>query len=210
MKKQIFTGIAVLMLSLSVAFIGYAQESALFEGWAGSWKSSYMMSEDPAMTPAYETVAEKTNGKTAEEVKAFMGSMYKSDFGAMDVQGETITYYELDGTTVKATCEYKSEGKESTTFTNKDGSKHEFSWYMFSLKTENEACEDYKHLIMTQVHGHEGSLEHWHMRYGKEDLNELMNHPDAMWWPTLIQADITIQDFVENTLKNAEQMASMF
>jgi hypothetical protein len=47
------------------------------------------------------------------------------------------------------------------------------------------------------------------MRYGEMALDELMNHPNAMWWPTLLHGDTTVEQALENTLNNAEEMASM-
>jgi Zn/Cd-binding protein ZinT len=210
MKKQIgriMMGWVVVMALFVVA--GYAEESALFAGWQGKWVSAHALNNDPAMAPGFAAIAEVAEGKTVEDVKAFMSSMYEADFGIMELTGKTITYYDVDGKTVKATCEYNSAGKESTTFTNKDGEKYEFYWYMFSLKSGDAACQGYKNLIMTEVHAHEGALEHWHMRYGEMELDKLMNHPNAMWWPTLFHAETTVEQVLENMLNNAKEMASM-
>jgi Zn/Cd-binding protein ZinT len=202
--------VAVCVLNILVfAVAGSAEESALFDGWQGKWVSSHALNCDPAMEPGFAAIAKATNGKTVEDVKIFLAAMYATNFGAMELQGNTITYASADRKTVMATCEYDSAGKESTTFTNKDGSKHEFYWYMFSLKSDDAACQGYANLIMTEVHAHEGGLEHWHMRYGAMELEKLMNHPNAMWWPTLLRGDTTVAQALENTLNNAEQMASM-
>jgi Zn/Cd-binding protein ZinT len=207
--KRILVVALCVVNMMAFAVAGFAEESALFAGWQGKWVSSYALNSDPAMEPGFAAIAEATEGKTAEDVKAFMASMYESDFGAMELEGNAVTYYDLDGETVKATCEYDSAGKESTTFTNKDGSKYEFYWYMFSVKSDDAACKGYANLIFTEVHGHEGGLTHWHMRYGEMALDELMNHPNAMWWPTLLHGDTTVEQALENTLNNAEEMASM-
>lgn len=200
--------ICVISTALS-ALIGYAEEGALFAGWQGKWVSSHTLNSDPEMESGFAAIAKAAGSKTVEEVKAFMSSMYASDFGAMKLDGHSITYYDADGTTVKATCEYASAGKESTTFTNKDGSKHEFSWYMFSLKSGDAACKGYTNLIMTEVHGHDGGMDHWHMRYGEMEMDKLMNHPNAMWWPTLLHAETKVEQALANTIRNAEDLASM-
>jgi Zn/Cd-binding protein ZinT len=210
MKTRKTCVVAVCVVNMMVfAIAGYAEENALFAGWLGKWVSSHTLNSDPAMEPGFAAVAEAAEGKTVADVKAFMASMYETDFGAMELSGSTIMYYDADGTTAKATCEYDSAGKESTTFTNKDGSKHEFYWYMFSLKSDDAACKGYTHLIMTEVHGHDGGMEHWHMRYGEMELDKLMNHPNAMWWPTLLHAETTVEQALANTMQNAEEMASM-
>ncbi len=211
MKKNRTCVIVICVASLTLfAVIGYAADEPALAGWQGKWVSAYTLSSDPAMEPGFAAVAKAAEGKTADDVKAFMLSMYKSDFGGIDVGGDSVTYYSADRETVAAVCEYQSEGKESTVFKDKDGNESEFFWYMFSLKSGDDACNSYKHLIMTQVHSHEGGLEHWHMRYGTMDLDALMNHPDAMWWPTLFRAETTVEQALENTLKNAEALASMF
>ncbi|MDY0094023.1 MAG: ZinT/AdcA family metal-binding protein [Candidatus Vecturithrix sp.] len=210
MKKNRVVVVVVSVISIVLfALSGYAEESPLFAGWEGKWVSSHALNSAPAMEPGFTAIAKAAQGKTVEDVKAFLASMYATDFGAMELAGNAITYYDLDGATVKATCEYSDAGKESTTFTNKDGSKHEFFWYMFALKSGDAACKGYSNLIMTEVHGHEGGLEHWHMRYGEMELDKLMNHPNAMWWPTLLHGDTTVEQALDNTLKNAEEMASM-
>lgn len=191
------------------ALIGYAEEDALFAGWQGKWVSSHALNCDPAMEAGFAAIAKATNGKTVEDVKTFLTAMYATNFGAMELRGNTITYASADGKTVMATCEYANAGKESTTFTNKDGSKHEFSWYMFSLKSGDAACKGYMNLIMTEVHGHDGGMDHWHMRYGEMELDKLMNHPNVMWWPTLLRGDTTVEQALANTIKNAGNLASM-
>ncbi len=208
-KHNVFIMMICAISTALFALSGYAEESSLFAGWEGKWVSSHALNSDPAMEPGFEAIAKAAKNKTAEDVKTFLASMYASDFGAMELIGNTITYYDLGGATVKATCEYSDAGKESTTFTNKDGNKHEFFWYMFSLKSGDAACKEYSNLIMTEIHGHEGGMDHWHMRYGEMGLKKLMNYPNAMWWPTLLRGDTTVEQALDNTLKNAEEMASM-
>ena len=207
--RKIFVIALCIVNMMAFAVAGFAEEDALFAGWQGKWVSSHALNSDPAMEPGFTAVAKATEGKSTADVKAFMASMYETNFGAMELEGNAVTYYDLDGETVKAVCEYDSAGKESTIFTNKDGSKHEFFWYMFSLKSGDVACKEYANLIMTEVHGHDGGMEHWHMRYGEIDLDKLMNHPSAMWWPTLLHGDTTVEQALANTLNNAEEMASM-
>ncbi len=210
MKKSRVVVVAVCVLNMALfALAGYAEDEPLFTNWQGKWVSAHAMNADPAMAPGFAAIADAAEGKTAEDVKTFLSSMYESDFGAMALEGNTVTYYGADGTTVTAACEYKSEGKESTTFTNKQGEKYEFYWYMFSLKSGDTACNGYKHLIMTEVHAHEGALEHWHMRYGEMELDKLMNHPNTMWWPTLFHAETTVEQALSNTIHHAEEIASM-
>jgi Zn/Cd-binding protein ZinT len=211
MKKKRVLIVAVCVLNIALlAVSGNAEEGAVFSGWQGKWVSSHTLNNDPAMEPCFEAIAQATQGKSAKDVKAFMTSMYESTFGAMDLEGNVATYYSADRKTVTATCEYQSEGKQSTIFKDKEGNETEFFWYMFSLKSGDDVCNGYKHLIMTEAHSHEGGLEHWHMRYGEMPLDELMNHPNAMWWPTLLHAETTVEQAVANTMKNVNAIASMF
>ena len=207
--RKIFMMAVCVVNMMAFAVAGFAEEGSLFTGWQGKWVSSHTLNSDPAMEPGFEAIAEAAEGKTVEDVKTFMASMYESDFGAMELNGSTIVYYNADGATVTATCEYRGAGKESTTFTNKDGSKYEFYWYMFSLKSDAAACKGYANLIFTEVHGHDGGMKHWHMRYGEMELDKLMNHPNAMWWPTLFPGDTTVEQALTNTVKNAKDLASM-
>ncbi|PID57621.1 hypothetical protein CSB45_07290 [candidate division KSB3 bacterium] len=208
-RKTFILSICTVHVLIFAAF-AFAEDAELFAGWKGKWLSSHMLNSDPAMEKGFAAIAKAAEGKSAEDVKSFMASMYETDFGALLLEGNTITYYENDGTTVKAVCKYDSTGKESTTFTNKDGTTHEFYWYTFLLTSGGDACKEYTNLIMTEVHAHEEGKTHWHMRYGEMDSEKLMNHPNAMWWPTMVDADTTVENAVENTIKHAKDFASMF
>jgi Zn/Cd-binding protein ZinT len=210
MKAKKMMVIALCVVNMTAFAVAAFAEEGILEGWQGEWVSSYALNSDPAMEPAFAAIADAVEGKTAADVKALLASMYKSDFGAMDLKGDTVTYYGVDGKTVIATCEYQSKGKEGTVFKDKEGNESEFFWYMFSLKSGDDACDGYKNLIATEVHAHEGGLEHWHMRYGSMDLEKLMNHPNPMWWPTLLRAETTVEQALENTMNNIEAFASMF
>jgi hypothetical protein len=158
------------------------------------------------MKPVYDAVAETAgSGYTSEQAKIFIVAMLQSTFGGLNISGETITYYESDGVTTRATCTYRSEGEETATF---EGSSLE--WNKFSLKAGDSGCNEYRYLITTQVHSHGDGLTHWHFRYGTNGFDDLINNSDyAMWWPTAALKENTAQDLADDYLSEVEELAEM-
>ena len=149
-------------------------------------------------------MAEENETFTAEDAKSFLCAMYRSSFGDVEIAEDAITYYDPDGT-VRCRCEYEFAGTEAVAF---DG--EEFDWYRFELKSGDDACSDYKHLIATEVHSHEGGMVHWHMRYGNTSFDDLINNPRyAMWYPTLAEENTTAEKVAEGHAEGAAMMGGM-
>lgn len=145
------------------------------------------------------------DGFTVDDAKNFLHTMMGSSFGDMEIAGDTVTYYNPDGT-VRCRCEYEFAGKEAVTFGG-----HEFDWYKFELKSGDEACSEYKYLIATGVHsdGDDGMV-HWHVRYGNTSFDDLINNPGyVMWYPTLAEGEISAEKLAENYVEGAPMMGAM-
>lgn len=145
------------------------------------------------------------DGFTADDAKNFLQMMMGSSFGDVEIAGDAVTYYNPDGT-VRCQCEYEFVGTETVAFGGE-----EFDWYKFELKSEDEACSEYKYLIATAVHseGEEGMV-HWHMRYGDTSFDDLINNPGyVMWYPTLAEGEITAEELAESYAEGAPMMGAM-
>jgi Zn/Cd-binding protein ZinT len=150
-------------------------------------------------------VMAEDDGFTVDDAKNFLHTMMGSSFGDMEITGDTVTYYNPDGT-VRCRCEYEFAGKEAVTFGG-----HEFDWYKFELKSGDEACSEYKYLIATGVHsdGDDGMV-HWHIRYGNTSFDDLINNPGyVMWYPTLAEGEISAEKLAENYIEGAPMMGAM-
>lgn len=144
-------------------------------------------------------------GFTVDDARNFLQNMMRSSFGDVEVAGNTVTYYNPDGS-VRCRCEYEFAGKETVTFGG-----GEFDWYKFEQKSGDEACSEYRYLIATGVHseGEEGMV-HWHMRYGNSSFDDLINNPGyVMWYPTLAEGETSAEKLAENYAEGAPMLSSM-
>jgi len=130
-----------------------------------------------------------------------MASMYRTDFSSMEIKQDSINYLAADGS-VLANCQYMSAGTETASWNS-----YELEWHKFESVTE---CPGYRHLVLLAVHSDGAdSLVHWHMRYGDNEFAELINSPDAMWWPTLLAATTTAEQVSADTISEAADFAAM-
>lgn len=151
------------------------------------------------------SVMAEDGGFTADDARSFLQTMMGSSFGDLEVGGNTVTYYNPDGS-VRCRCEYEFAGKETVTF-----GAEEFDWYKFVLRSGDEACSEYRYLIATGVHseGEEGMI-HWHMRYGNTSFDDLINNPGyAMWYPTLTDEETSAETLAENYAEGAPMLGAM-
>ncbi|VUT25567.1 MAG: zinc/cadmium-binding protein [Candidatus Methanolliviera sp. GoM_oil] len=214
MKKttSIVAVIICIVIVGSALYMGIrSQESpAPLDDWNGTWVNVGTMLDDPAMDAVYEAMGDAANAAagdgsfTADDAKSFLYAMHKSDFGDLGIEGNTVTYYNVDGT-VRCKCEYESAGIETVAF-----GEEEFNWYKFELTSEDAACSEYKYLILCEKHSHEGGMLHFHMRYGDTSFDDLINNPAyGMWYPTLAAEDTTVGDVVEGYAEGAPMMGYM-
>ena len=197
-----------LMLCLSLVVLGSCKEEAekaLLADWNGKWISAAAFIDDPAMQPVFKSVAQAAEGYTAEEVKRLFAAMYRADFGAMEVSDNSITFYEVAGITVKARCEYKAAGTAPFEYEGET-----YYWHKFELTSQGAACDGYRYVAAFPVHSHEGGSEHWHMRYGADSFDKLLNDSQlAMWWPTLMRPETTAKQVADEMADGPEEMAKM-
>lgn len=176
-----------------------------FTAWKGDWKSAVVFLDDPVMTPVYETVAKKAleKGKnyTSETVKDFFKKMLHSDFGAMKLEGDKVTFLDDKGV-VKATLNYVSDGLELRKF-----GEYPLAWSVFKV----EVASPYKTLVLLPTGKDTADgFTHFHMRYGDKTPEALLDDPSlALWWPTLCEPGTTASKFAADMLAGADEMVEM-
>jgi len=208
-KLGIFA-IGIMLFSLGpLAVADSTSGDAPFDDWNGRWVNVGTMLDDPAMGAVYEAMANAANDYagdivfTADDSRDFIYAMLRSNFGGLEINGDIITYYNVDGT-VRCECEYESAGIETVAF-----GEEEFSWYKFELASE-DACSEYKYLILCEKHSHEGGFLHFHMRYGDTGFDDLIYNPAyGMWYPTPTEEGTTVEDVAEGYIEGAEMMGAM-
>lgn len=140
---------------------------------------------------------------TVDDAGSFFLSMQKTNFGDIEISGNNITFYSLDGS-VKCKGEYDYVGSKTVDFQG-----HQFEWHMFNLRSDKDGCSEYKHVIATAVHD-EAGLTHWHMRYGKLCFDILMDNPAyEMWYPTMA-AEGTTAETIANAYDAEAEMIGAF
>jgi len=182
---------------------GLAPSLTVFAGWEGQWNSAAAYLDDPEMADAYQAVADAAPGHDADDVSEFLADMYATDFAWLDIQVNAIAFCGIDavtGATVKQIHQYRDAGTETVAWGDQ-----EVVWQKFEAES-GSAGQPY--LIFTQVHSH-GGIAHWHMRFGSEGFDALINHADPLWWPTLFPADTTSQEVSDELTGEAEAVASM-
>ncbi len=152
--------------------------------WQGDWRSHSVYMDGPEAEAAFETMAAQTGTYTAEDVKGAAENAYLTDFGALAINSDDITFYASDGATEVCTCAYQDRG---------EGTMSGESARKFELKADaDEACDPYRYLLLQPLLHHQGGEEHLHVRYSATDFETLMEDPgNADWWPILTRTDET-------------------
>lgn len=157
------------------------------KGWEGTWNDFSKYLDDEQLKDAYAEKA-KDAGKTPEEVKKELKERRQSEFGGLEIKGDTITF--LDGFKDKG-------GKEiaKVTYKFKDAKKVEhggkqLEWDIFEAQDKDAK---YPVLLLMPVHGEE-ELVHFHMRYGK-DADELLKKDG--WFPTFVKPNSTMDQIAD-------------
>jgi len=202
--------IATALVLMLVLLPGCATTAPL-DDWNGTWVNVGTMLDDPAMDAVYEAMADAANAPAGDgafsnhDARSFLYAMHESNFGDLGIAGNSVTYYNTDGT-VGCECEYESADTETIAF-----GEEEFDWYKFELTSEDAACSEYKYLILTETHSDaEGGLVHFHMRYGDTSFDDLINNTNyAMWYPTFGVEGTTVEEVAEGYAQGAVMMGTM-
>ncbi|MDO5732762.1 MAG: ZinT/AdcA family metal-binding protein [Eubacteriales bacterium] len=162
-----------------------AEEISLSE-WEGEFNSPIAYFEDEAVKESMKQLAEKM-GKSADEVSHEWEEMMKSDFKALKVEGDKITFF--DGKIGEGKEITSAEYAYDSTYATKHGN-FDLEWFAFRAKNDDA---QYPVLLLMPLHGEE-VLMHFHMRYGS-DIDSLFENEN--WWPTFMKSDTTTEQVVE-------------
>lgn len=161
--------------------------------WNGTWNSMMTLLDEPDFEAAYPTLAKAYEEETtAEEVKADYAESYRSDFAAVVIENDNVTFYVAPAASDGAlageavfTGTYSEQGVEPVI-----GEGYSYAWYKFMAAEEGP----YQYLLMLPVDTEEG-FTHWHFRYGGEGFEVLLALDE--WWPTAIEPQTTAQMVVD-------------
>lgn len=157
------------------------------KGWEGTWNDFSKYLDDEELDSAYAEKA-KEAGKSPEDIKKELKERRHSDFGGLEIKGDTITF--LDGFKDKGG---KEIGKVTYKFKDSKKVQHggkELEWDVFEAEDKDAK---YPVLLMMPVHGEE-ELVHFHMRYGK-NADELFKKDG--WFPTFVKPNSTMDQIAD-------------
>lgn len=157
-----------------------ADEVALAD-WDGEWNNIANYLDDPGLKGAYEEVAKRDN-ITEEEAKKNFADHVAVDFGALKIDGDSITFLtKAEGDEIDK-ADYKLVDKHAM----EHGGKTLY-WYEFSSNGK------YPTILLMPVHG-EDHMPHFHLRVGAS-AEEMLAKDD--WYPTFVSPTVTIDQVYE-------------
>ncbi|MDR0377269.1 MAG: metal-binding protein ZinT [Spirochaetaceae bacterium] len=183
------------LLSVGCTSIPKVQNSGVLSDWAGTWNNFSSYFDNPGIVRAYEILAERES-KSPEDIKTryITGTTYKCDIAALEIQGDTITFYSekqfVSGAAshIVYTARYTYKGDVSTT-----SGGRVTKWKHF----ETDENIPYKHFIAlpaeADIPGE--TMIHFHFRYGN-DLNQLLAADG--WFATMIAYNSTMDLLVNH------------
>lgn len=149
--------------------------------WEGKWNSIAFYANEDDVKGAYKEVSEREE-ITEEEAKNDFLKSVEVDFGAIEFDNKTITFYKNpDGEVID---------KAQYTYVDKHPMEHggkTLYWYEF------KSDGTYPHLLLMPVHGEE-HMPHFHLRVG-DDVESMLAKED--WYPTFVSPTVTLDQVYE-------------
>jgi Predicted periplasmic or secreted protein len=162
--------------------------------WVGESISIWAVDESH-LQPAIDAILASTPELALEDVLTYLEEGNATSFDTFVVEGQLVTF-NSDGGSV--TCPYVYVG---------DTPVVEYptaAWFLFA--TSDETCNDYRYLLLMPPHAsEEGSIPHYHMRYGASDLEGLIAQ-GAPWYPSLYPADSEPTAIMNSWIVNARMV----
>ena len=205
LKKVVPFLIITLCLSVIPAMAEEKIES--LQPWEGEFISLFSLMKGTKTDALYLNIAQEAQklGKnyTADAVKDFNLKMYRTDFQRVVIGHDEIAYYISEGSENPISVPYTYKGVKESKFM-----EHLVRWHVFTSDSTAPEAEEYRYFIATQIHKHEGGQPHWHFRYGKESVEDLLNSPGLHnWWPTFVNIDFDLDKYIKGF--NPRFMAKM-
>lgn len=157
--------------------------------WEGEWQSAYPLVLDGSLDEAWEHKAED-GSMTAEEYKEYYTKGYKSDYSAISIDGDHITFTDNDGNVTESDYKY-------TGFFIQDWSTGtRAAMYRFEADDKESGAPVYiefnDHMIEPE------KAEHFHIRMSNESYDAIVD-PEGNW-PTFFDAALTPDEVCDEVI----------
>lgn len=160
--------------------------------WEGKYASLAAFLDDASYDAEFEAAA-KEHGVDVTQTKAQLKERYGVPFGALAIDGDTVTFVK-DGATLDNPTETPIKYAFDEGF-EQDYKGHQLKWSVF--KAESDA--EYKYILLMPMHGEE-SLQHFHARFGND--KEAMKQEEK--FPTFVDPKVaTKEQIVDELMEHA-------
>lgn len=157
--------------------------------WDGVWQSVYPLLQSGDLDPVFKKKAEKDNGKSAGEIKAYYRKGYATDVEMIGIENGVMEFHV--GNQVNA-CKYDYAGHKILTY--KSGKKG--VRYLFECKDTSSKAPKFvqfsDHIIAPRP------STHYHIFMGNTSQDALLEEMDN--WPTYYQYQLTKEQVVDEML----------
>ncbi|MBZ5753822.1 metal-binding protein ZinT [Metabacillus rhizolycopersici] len=175
-QKEIYSGI----------FEDDEVEDRELSDWEGDWQSVYPYLLDGTLDEVLQKKVETNKDKTFKEYKDYYKVGYETDIERVVIKDDTMTFYKNgEG----KTGEYEYHGYEILTY--ESGNKG--VRYLFDLVGEADGAP--RHVQFSDHSIYPTKAEHYHIYFGDEDHNTLLNELDN--WPTYYFSNLSGDEIVE-------------
>ena len=154
--------------------------------WEGEWQSGYPLALDGSLDEAFEHKAE-SGSMTAEEYKDYYIKGYETDYDAIKIEGNHITFTKSDGTVTES--DYEDKGY----FIQNWSTGTKAAMYRFEAVDKESGAPIYiefnDHMIEPE------KAEHFHFRMSDESYDAIVDPENR--FPTYYPASFTPEEVCE-------------
>lgn len=173
-------------------YAGYFDDSQVkdrsLSDWEGDWQSVYPYLQDGTLDEVFAHKAEKSAEKTAEEIKQYYDTGYRTDVERIVIEGNTVSFHENGKERSGA---YVYDGYEILTYEAGNRGVR----YIFELA---DGGQDLPEFIQFSDHGiYPTDAGHFHLYWG-DDREALLE--EVTNWPTYYPSRLTGEGIVREML----------
>ena len=157
--------------------------------WDGVWQSVYPLLQNGDLDPVFKQKARQDGKKSADDIKAYYTTGYKTDIGKIEIENGIIAFYRGDKA---ASCQYQYDGYKILQYASgKKGVR-----YLFHCTDSSSTAPKYvqfsDHIIAPR------HAMHFHIYTGNSSQEALLN--ELTNWPTYYPEQLYSHQVVDEML----------
>lgn len=167
--------------------------------WNGIWKPVLPYVEDGTLDE-YMELASIEREETVEETLDYYLNKYATEYTSIEIKDNQVTM--ISSASGKASAMYEYQG-----FSLVDTNDSKQVWYQFELADGSEEMPQRlvfnDHTIGTEAPSHAHGVAHFHLNYGNESFEELIQN--QAWSPSFYEIDATGEEILEVFLDHSHE-----